>query len=50
MLQHRVVKKLRKMVESEVFFPFLPRHREHFMLAHCKLFQYNGFQIIYLCI
>ena len=50
MLQHRAVKKLRKMVESEVFFPFLPRHREHFMLALCNLFQYNGFQIIYLCI
>ena len=33
MLQHRAVKKLRKMVESEVFFPFLPRHREHFMIA-----------------
>ena len=50
MLQHRAVKKLRKMVESEVFFSFLPRHREHFMLALCNSFQYNGFQIIYLCI
>lgn len=50
MLQHRAVKKLRKMVESEVFFPFLPRHKEHFTLALCNLFQYNGFQIIYLCI
>ena len=50
MLQHRAEKKLRKVVESEVFFPFLPRHREHFMFALCNLFQYNDFQIIYLCI
>lgn len=50
MLQRRAEKKLRKMVESEVFFPFLPRHREHFMFALCNLFQYNDFQIIYLCI
>ena len=50
MLQHRAVIKLRKMVESEVFFPFLPHHREHFMLALCNLFQCNGFEIIYLCI
>ena len=50
MLQPRAEKKLRKMVESEVFFPFLPRHREHFMFALCNLFQYNDFQIIYLCI
>ena len=28
MLQNRAVKKLRKMVKSEDFFPFLPRHRD----------------------
>ena len=50
MLQHQAVKKVRKMVESEVFFPFLPRHRQHFMLALCNLFQYNGCEIIYLCL
>lgn len=37
MLQHRAEKKLRKMVESEVFFPFLPRHRGHFMIRFISI-------------